>query len=72
MSNLTSKWKTDWAWKALIAAQWGFAGVALVGQIFMPESPVYLIRKGKMDEAEICLNRLYTDPKDAKGHLQRI
>ncbi|KAJ4307900.1 hypothetical protein N0V84_012428 [Fusarium piperis] len=31
MSNFTSKWDNDWAWKSLVAAQWGFTGVALVG-----------------------------------------
>ncbi|KAM0324916.1 hypothetical protein ACHAQA_007882 [Verticillium albo-atrum] len=72
MSNYTAKWETDWAWQALVAAQWGFAGVALVGQIFMPESPVYLVRMGKMTAAQKSLERLYTDPEDAKGHLHRI
>ncbi|KAM5347349.1 hypothetical protein ACJ41O_010354 [Fusarium nematophilum] len=72
MSNFTAKWDTDWAWQALVAAQWGFAGVALVGQVFMPESPVYLVRMGKMAAAQKSLERLYSDPQDAKGHLQRI
>ncbi|KAM0275143.1 hypothetical protein ACHAQH_007517 [Verticillium albo-atrum] len=72
MSNYTAKWETDWAWKALVAAQWGFAGVALAGQIFMPESPVYLVRMGKMTAAQKSLERLYSDPQDAKGHLHRI
>ncbi|KAH7116447.1 general substrate transporter [Dactylonectria macrodidyma] len=72
MSNYTAKWETAWAWKALVAAQWGFAGVALVGQIFMPESPVYLVRMGKMSAAKKSLERLYSDPRDAEGHLHRI
>ncbi|KAH6670278.1 general substrate transporter [Plectosphaerella plurivora] len=72
MANSTAKWDSDWAWRALIAAQWGFAGVALAGQIFMPESPVYLVRMGKMTAAQNSLERLYSDPLDAAGHLQRI
>ncbi|KAG7131285.1 General alpha-glucoside permease like protein [Verticillium longisporum] len=72
MSNYTAKWDTDWSWKALVAAQWGFAAVALVGQIFMPESPVYLVRMGKMTAAQKSLERMYSDPQDAKGHLHRI
>ncbi|KAF3352135.1 ATP-dependent helicase SGS1 [Verticillium dahliae VDG1] len=72
MSNYTAKWDTDWSWKALVAAQYGFAAVALVGQIFMPESPVYLVRMGRMTAAQKSLERMYSDPQDAKGHLHRI
>lgn len=72
MSYYTSSWDSAWAWKSLICAQWGFAGVALIGQIFMPESPVYLVRRGKLSEARSTLQRLYSDPKDAEGHLERI
>lgn len=40
MSYFTSSWDTDWSWKALISAQWGFGVIALMFQIFMPESRV--------------------------------
>lgn len=72
MSYFTSKWDDDWSWKSLIAAQWGFAAVALVGQLCMPESPVFLVRKGKMEKARRALGRMYTDSEDASGHLERI
>ncbi|KAJ5988281.1 general substrate transporter [Penicillium waksmanii] len=72
MSYYTSSWEGAWSWKSLICAQWGFAVVGLVGQIFMPESPVYLVRRGKFDQARKSLNQLYSDPHDAEGHLQRI
>ncbi|OQE18626.1 hypothetical protein PENSTE_c017G01926 [Penicillium steckii] len=72
MSYYTSQWDNAWSWKSLICAQWGFAVVGLVGQIFTPESPVYLVRRGKLDQARKSLNRLYSDPIDAEGHLQRI
>ncbi|KAH6988182.1 general substrate transporter [Ilyonectria sp. MPI-CAGE-AT-0026] len=72
MSYFTQDWDTDWSWKSLICAQWGFAAVALVGHIFMPESPVYLVQKGKMEDARKVLRRLYSDPEDAEGHLERI
>ncbi|KAJ5109677.1 hypothetical protein N7532_002322 [Penicillium argentinense] len=68
----SSSWSTAWSWKALICAQWGFAAIALVGQIFMPESPVYLVRRGKIEAARKELGRLYSDPSDAEGHLARI
>ena len=72
MTNYTAKWDNDWSWRALICAQWGFAGVALIGQIFMPESPVHLVRKGRFEEARKALGRMYTKPSDADGHLERI
>jgi SP family general alpha glucoside:H+ symporter-like MFS transporter len=72
MSYYTSQWDNAWSWKSLICAQWGFAGVALIGQLFMPESPVYLVRMGKLSEAQNVLGRLYSDPHDAEGHFERI
>ncbi|CAI7595655.1 unnamed protein product [Penicillium manginii] len=61
MSYYTSQWDNAWSWKSLICAQWGFSAVALIGQIFIPESP-----------ARTVLTRLYSDPHDAEGHLERI
>jgi sugar porter (SP) family MFS transporter len=72
MSYYTSQWDSAWSWKSLICAQWGFSAVALIGQIFIPESPVYLVRKGKINQARSVLTRLYSDPHDAEGHLERI
>ncbi|UZP46499.1 hypothetical protein NXS19_014311 [Fusarium pseudograminearum] len=72
LSNFSSQWDTNWSWQSLIVAQWGFAAVALVGQIAMPESPVFLVRKGKMEQARKALGRMYSDPEDASGHLERI
>lgn len=72
MSYFTSDWDSSWSWQSLICAQWGFAVVALCGQVFMPESPVFLVRKGRMSDAQRVLERLYSDPQDAEGHLARI
>ncbi|KAJ5713704.1 general substrate transporter [Penicillium malachiteum] len=72
MSYYTSQWDNDWSWKALVCAQWGFAIIGFIGQLFMPESPVYLVRVNKDEEARKVLNRLYSKPTDAEGHLQRI
>ncbi|KAF5002415.1 hypothetical protein FGRMN_427 [Fusarium graminum] len=72
LSNFSSQWESNWSWQSLIVAQWGFAGVALVGQLLMPESPVYLVRKGKMEKARKALQRMYTSPEDTDGHLERI
>lgn len=72
MSNFTFQWDTNWSWQSLILAQWGYAGFALIGQVYMPENPVFLIRKGKMEKARAALGRMYSSPEDASGHLDRI
>lgn len=72
MSYFSSQWDNDWSWQSLIVAQWGFAAVALIGQVCMPESPVFLVRKGKMEKARKALGSMYSDPEDASGHLERI
>ncbi|KAJ5673986.1 general substrate transporter [Penicillium macrosclerotiorum] len=72
MTYYTSQWDNDWSWKALICAQWGFAVIGFIGQLFMPESPIYLVRKGKIEAARKVLGRLYSEPSDADGHLERI
>ncbi|CAH0058107.1 unnamed protein product [Clonostachys solani] len=72
MANFTSTWTTSWAWKSLICAQWGFGVVAIIGHLFMPESPVFLASKGKFEDARKSLERMYSDPRDADGHLKRI
>jgi MFS family permease len=72
MANFTSSWETDWSWKSLIAAQWGFATIGLIGQLCMPESPVYLVGQGKTRAAQKVLERMYSDHRDADAHLERI
>ncbi|EMC91569.1 hypothetical protein BAUCODRAFT_79734 [Baudoinia panamericana UAMH 10762] len=72
MSNFTSRWSSAWSWKALVCAQWGFCGVAFIALLWLPESPVYLVRANKIDAARRSLGRLYSDPADAEGHLQEI
>ena len=72
MSNFTQSWDNAWSWKSLIAAQWGFCAVSFIALWWLPESPVYLVRAGKMDAARKSLGRLYTDPEDAEGHLQLV
>ena len=72
MSYYTSSWDNDWSWKSIVCAQWGFAVIGFVGQIFMPESPVFLVQKGKIEAARKVLKRLYSSTDDAEGHLERI
>ncbi|KAL3454872.1 general substrate transporter [Aspergillus insuetus] len=41
------------------ASQWGPSGFAVLVSLLMPESPVYLARRGKLDSARNALRRLY-------------
>lgn len=59
---------TPASYKVLFAAQWAFP-VFLVGfAVLVPESPWYLVRKGKFEQATNALKRLSpaTDDIDAK------
>jgi MFS transporter, SP family, general alpha glucoside:H+ symporter len=72
MSNFTQGWTSAWAWKSIICAQWGFCGISFILLWWLPESPVYLVRKNKLDAAKKSLARLYSDATDAEGHFQQI
>ncbi|KAH7123948.1 general substrate transporter [Dendryphion nanum] len=49
---------TRWAYRTIFCAQWGFAAVALLLWPWMPESPWWLVSKGKNEKALKSLNRL--------------
>ena len=48
----------DWAWRIPYAIQWVFPPFIIVGILFAPESPVWLIKKGRVDEARKALRNL--------------
>lgn len=48
----------EWAYKAPFAIQWVWPVVMLAGLAFAPESPYWLIRKGKKEEARKALMSL--------------
>ncbi|KAI2602529.1 sugar transporter [Hypoxylon sp. NC1633] len=56
MGNL---WRTDeWAYRIPYALQWMWPAPLIIGIYFAPESPWWLIRKGKLEEAKRSLLRL--------------
>lgn len=51
--------RTDqWAWRIPFAIQWIWIPMLTLGAIFMPESPWWLVRKGKFSQAEKNVLRL--------------
>ncbi|KAE8400124.1 general substrate transporter [Aspergillus pseudonomiae] len=49
---------TDWAWRVVVVAQIGIPAVGWISLPFLPESPHWLIRRGRLDEATSALRRL--------------
>lgn len=50
--------ESQWSYRVPLGLQWVFAMLILAGVIFAPESPYWLIRHGKIDEATTALRRL--------------
>ncbi|MCO5549827.1 hypothetical protein L7F22_003301 [Adiantum nelumboides] len=50
--------KDDWAWRIPYAIQWIWPPIVIFFSILAPESPWYLVRKGRIAEAERAVHRL--------------
>lgn len=50
-----------WAYKSIFVAQYGVTGLAILFWPLMPESPTWLISKGRREKAERSLRRLGND-----------
>ncbi|CAI7593015.1 unnamed protein product [Penicillium glandicola] len=58
--------RTDqWGWRIPYAIQWVWPVPIVIGVLFAPESPWWLVRHGKIDEAKHSLDRLAT-PGDSE------
>ncbi|KAM0323347.1 hypothetical protein ACHAQA_008940 [Verticillium albo-atrum] len=56
--NYTGNVETRWAYRAVFCAQWGFAAVAFALVPFMPESPWWLVSKGRNEKALKSMRQL--------------
>ncbi|KXS94500.1 hypothetical protein AC578_4506 [Pseudocercospora eumusae] len=65
----TSQLDTHWAYSAPFAAQWFWPLVILVGWPFAPESPWWLVRMNRLEDAEHSLRRLASPRVDVKPTL---
>lgn len=69
----TSKLDDHWAYSIPFALQWFWCLVILPGLVWVPESPWWLVRKGRMEEAEGVLRRLANSQKvDVRKTLAAI
>lgn len=65
----TSTMDSHWAYSLPFALQWFWVLVIVPGLFFVPESPWWLMRRGRREEAEVVLRRLASETVDVKASL---
>ena len=62
---------TNWAWRIPFAVQWVWPVIIIPLVIFCPESPWWLVRQGRLEDAEKAYKRLSSsrDENDAKNAI---
>ncbi|KAJ2903911.1 sugar porter family MFS transporter [Zalerion maritima] len=68
----TSQLDTHWAYSLPFALQWFWVAVIVPGLLFVPESPWWLVRKGRIDDATASLERLAKKGTDVTPALAAI
>jgi len=56
--------ETQWGWRIPVAVQWAWPVPIILGTLFAPESPWWLSRKGRQEEALRVLQRLSTSSEE--------
>ncbi|CAK7226736.1 hypothetical protein SEUCBS140593_006343 [Sporothrix eucalyptigena] len=54
------------------ATQWIFSGLCMVAAIIIPESPVYLLSKSRVEAAEAAYRRLHGSNVDSHAAIRRL
>lgn len=62
--------RTDqWSWRIPYAIQWFWPIPVIIGVLFAPESPWWLVRKGRLDDARRALSKLASKSSEAANHI---
>ena len=56
----------DWGWRIPFAIQWVWVPFIFIGAFMAPESPWWLVRKGRYDEARNSMIKLTTPSEDIR------
>lgn len=68
----TGNWSTAYAYRLPFALQWIFPAILLAGLPFAPESPWWLVRKGRLEDARKVIIRLAGADANIDLQLQQI
>ncbi|KAF4455949.1 MFS maltose permease [Fusarium austroafricanum] len=71
---LTSMLKipTEWSYRIPFAIQWGWPPFMILVTYLAPESPWWLVRKGRFEEAEKSIRRVCSAPEDVISPKNRV
>lgn len=74
VSKGTSEIDGEWSWKSIVVMLYFFPAVLLIVWPFYPESPYYLMKKGRIEDARKSLQRIHgsKDPDYVEIELKRI
>lgn len=59
----------EWAFRSAFATQWAWPIPLIIGMYFAPESPWWLVRHGRLEEAEKSVKRLAVREMRDRSHL---
>lgn len=60
------------SYRICIISEWPFSALPLILSIIIPESPIFLVRKGRLEEAHKQQKRLDTAQDDTQAKIERI
>ncbi|KAL3442370.1 hexose carrier protein [Aspergillus insuetus] len=63
---------SDWAWRAVVVAQITIPLASWISLPFMPESPYWLVARGRLDEAAASLCRLHGPSFPAEAEVEAL
>jgi SP family general alpha glucoside:H+ symporter-like MFS transporter len=64
--------KTDMGYLVALGVQWIFSIAPLLVAIYLPESPAYLVRQKRMDEAKHSIDCLFAPKNDTDAILEKF